>query len=96
LKNSRYQASGVFTARSPQMQAEALQRSGYSESPTYSKALIGLINAYQLSQLDNKKANHDFTKWYVLGGAIVLAATAYAFRNELKETFKRKEHEQTY
>ena len=90
LRNSRYQSHGVFSASTPQAQAEALQQAGYSESPTYSRALIGLINAYQLTQLDGKKPTHDFTGWFVLGGAIVLAATAYAFRNELKETFRGK------
>jgi flagellum-specific peptidoglycan hydrolase FlgJ len=90
LKNSRYKTYGVFTAKTPQAQAESLQKAGYSESPTYSKALIALINAYQLTQLDNKKPNHDFTTWFVLGGAIAIAATAYAFRTELKETFTKK------
>ena len=55
LKNSRYKTSGVFTAATPQAQSEALQKSGYSESPTYGKALMGLIKAYNLTALDKKK-----------------------------------------
>jgi len=90
LKNSRYKTNGVFTAKTPEAQAEALQRAAYSESPTYSKALIGLIKAYRLSDLDGKKPTDDFTRWYVLGGTFVLAATAYAFRNEIKGLFTKQ------
>lgn len=90
LKNSRYKTHGVFNAKTPEAQAEALQRAGYSESPTYSKALIGLIKAYRLTELDGKKPTDDFTKWYVLGGTFVLAATAYAFRNEIKGIFTKQ------
>jgi flagellum-specific peptidoglycan hydrolase FlgJ len=93
LKNGRYQAHGVFTASSPKAQADALQKAGYSESPTYSSALIGLINAYQLTQLDKKRASQDFTKWYVMGSVLLLAATAYAFKNELIETLTETKHE---
>ncbi len=93
IVNSRYKAYGVFAAKTPELQTEALQRAGYSESPNYSKALRGLISAYRLTELDNKKPNADFTIWYVLGSAVVLAATAYAFRHEIMETIKPKKNE---
>ncbi len=97
LVNARYKNYGVFTSKTPEQQAEALQRAGYAESPNYSKALRGLINAYQLKELDKKKPPTDFTIWYVLGSATVLAATAYAFRHELTELIKPKKqkHEST-
>lgn len=94
-QNSRYKANGVFTATSPQAQAAALQRAGYAESPTYSRALVGLINAYGLTQLDKGKPAHDFTKWIVLGSAIALAATAYAFKDEIRTTLIGEKHEGT-
>lgn len=90
LQNSRYKKNGVFAAKNPVDQAEALQRSGYSESPTYSKALIGLIKAYKLTDLDNAKPTDDFTTWYVLGSVFVLAATAYAFRGKIKDSLTHK------
>ncbi len=90
IVNSRYKAFGVFTSKTPEMQAEALQRAGYSESPNYSKALRGLMKAYQLTELDKKKPQDDFTIWYVLGSAIVLTATAFAFKNQIKKTIKLK------
>jgi len=90
LANARYKANGVFTSKTPEMQTEALQRAGYSESPNYSKALRGLISAYGLKELDKKQAHDDFTIWYVLGSAVVLTATAFAFKKEIKEILKLK------
>lgn len=83
LKNSRYKTSGVFTAKTPQAQTEALQRSGYSESPTYGKALVGLINAYKLYELDGKKAANDsYLGWWITGGLVVVAA--YCYKDKIK------------
>lgn len=91
LHNSRYKTNGVFTARTPQEQAEALQRAGYSESPRYSKALIALIKAYNLEQLDGKKvsgsnvmtANKSNTPNYLLiGGTILLTVGAAVYFNK--------------
>ncbi|MBA2611307.1 MAG: glucosaminidase domain-containing protein [Bacteroidetes bacterium] len=90
MVNTRYKANGVFAAKTPEQQAEALQRAGYSESPNYSKVLRGLISTYHLKELDNKKPSDDFTMWYVLGSTVVLAATAFAFRNQIKELIKPK------
>lgn len=56
LKNSRYTANGVFTAQTPEQQAYALAKAGYSEKPypQYAEALISLINAYNLKSLDTQ------------------------------------------
>ena len=93
LKNQRYTKHGVFSAKNPGQQAEALQRAGYSESPRYSKALISLIKAYKLTDLDKASGggSENFTPWYVAGGLIVLASTAYAFRKQIKEQFETKQ-----
>ena len=93
LLNSRYKNNGVFVAKTVEQQIMALQRAGYSESPTYGKALMGLINAYHLKELDNKKPQDDFTKWYVLGSALLLAVTAFALKNEIKQLIKTRNHE---
>lgn len=53
LNNSRYQKAGVFTAKTPEEQIQRIAKAGYSESPTYAKAIISLINAYNLKSLDN-------------------------------------------
>lgn len=95
IVNARYKNNGVFTAKTPLMQAQALQRAGYSESSNYSNALLKLMSAYQLTELDKKTPNTDFTVWYMLGSAVVLAATAYSFRKEIMEIIKPKTNERT-
>ncbi len=98
LNNSRYKKNGVFNAKTPQEQAEALQRAGYSESPTYSKALIGIIKAYNLEQLDGKKTflpatnsntkKSNTTTMVVVGvSALVLIGGAYYFREDIKNKY---------
>jgi flagellum-specific peptidoglycan hydrolase FlgJ len=87
LRNSRYKSAGVFTAKTPQAQAEALQHSGYSESPSYSKALIGLIKAYNLESLDGQKVQSS-TGYFIVGG-MLLCLGAYYFREDIKIKFQK-------
>ena len=63
LNNSRYKKAGVFTAKTPEEQIKGIAQAGYSESPTYAKAIISLINAYNLKSLDKIKPspNNDNT-----------------------------------
>lgn len=85
LKNPRYKTNGVFTAKTPQAQAQALQKSGYSESATYGSALIGLINAYHLDKLDGVTKGSSNGKYIALaGGLLLVLGTTYYFRDELK------------
>lgn len=90
LKNSRYKSNGVFTAKTPKAQTEALQRAAYSESPTYGKTLIGIINAYRLTELDGKKKTENFTPWFVAAGASILIAGIYSYREQIKDQFTSK------
>lgn len=50
--NSRYEQAGVFSAKSFQEQASALQFAGYATDSNYSKSLITLIMKYDLSKYD--------------------------------------------
>lgn len=88
LKNSRYKTSGVFTAKNPEQQVAALDRAKYSESPTYGKALLGLIKAYKLTELDGKKAKANYTGVVLVTSAALLLAGAYYFRNDIKDYLK--------
>lgn len=45
----------VFTAGTPEAQAQALQSAGYATDPGYAVKLINLINKYDLKRLDEKK-----------------------------------------
>lgn len=88
LKNSRYKTSGLFNAKNPEQQVAALDKAKYSESPTYGKALLGLIKAYKLHELDGKKAK-NYTGLFVASGVLIVLAGAYYFRNDIKQLFTK-------
>lgn len=54
-QNARYSKAGVFIAKTPGEQAEALQKAGYATDPNYAAILKRLIASLELEQLD--KAN---------------------------------------
>jgi flagellum-specific peptidoglycan hydrolase FlgJ len=62
--NSRYANAGVFSAKTPEDQAYALAKAGYSEKPypQYADALISLINTYNLKELDVAAQKKKSTK----------------------------------
>ncbi len=52
LKNKRYALAGVFTSRTAEEQADALQKAGYATDPQYAAILKKLITNLKLSGLD--------------------------------------------
>ncbi|OFY36258.1 MAG: hypothetical protein A2W91_05580 [Bacteroidetes bacterium GWF2_38_335] len=52
-ENSRYKKNGVFTAKSPEEQADALQKAGYATDPNYASTLKMLISKNKLKELDS-------------------------------------------
>ena len=50
--NPRYQKAKVFSATSPEQQIQNITKAGYGEVGKYDKAIIDLINAYHLKDLD--------------------------------------------
>lgn len=89
LENARYKTHGVFVAKTPQQQAEALQRAGYSESPTYSKALIGLIKAYKLETLDKPVNSKADTPYLAIGALTLFLAGVVYYRKEVVAHLKQ-------
>jgi flagellar rod assembly protein/muramidase FlgJ len=53
-RNPRYTRNGVFSAKSPEEQAQALQRAGYATDPNYATLLIRIINQFELKTLDQE------------------------------------------
>jgi flagellum-specific peptidoglycan hydrolase FlgJ len=51
-QNSRYANAGVFTAKTPEQQAQALQNAGYATDPNYAKVLSDVVHNYSLKTLD--------------------------------------------
>lgn len=88
-QNPRYKINGVFTAKTPQAQALALQKAKYSESPTYDKTLIGIIKAYNLEQLDKTPAG-SFKGLIIAAGITILCASVYCFREHIKSHFSQE------
>lgn len=64
LNNSRYSKAGVFTSSTPEEQITRIAKAGYAEAGKYDKAIIGLINAYHLKDLD-KSAGLNYNDNYV-------------------------------
>lgn len=66
LSNPRYKKNGVFSATSPEAQANALERAGYAEGLNYGDKLITLIRQNNLKQLDKKQKVNPFANfvWY--------------------------------
>lgn len=63
-----YREHGVFDAKTPEEQAEALQKAGYATDPNYAEKLISIIKQFNLYQYDrllsknknqNEKEGHD-------------------------------------
>lgn len=51
-RNKRYEKAGVFAAKTPGEQAEALLRAGYATDPNYAIILKSLIRKLNLEELD--------------------------------------------
>ena len=45
----------VFTAQTPEEQANALQEAGYATDPNYAGKIISIINTYNFKRFDEKK-----------------------------------------
>jgi flagellum-specific peptidoglycan hydrolase FlgJ len=53
-KNTRYTKAGVFTAKTPGDQADALKLAGYATDPNYNTILKNLISKLNLEDLDTE------------------------------------------
>ncbi|MGN7988662.1 glycoside hydrolase family 73 protein [Pedobacter sp. 22226] len=57
--NSRYAKNGVFSAKTPEDQAKALQKAGYATDPNYANLIINIIKTYNLKQYDTAEAKTE-------------------------------------
>jgi mannosyl-glycoprotein endo-beta-N-acetylglucosaminidase/stage II sporulation protein P len=84
--NSRYTKAGVFRAKTPEQQLDALAKAGYSEKPypQYAKGIEAIIKGYNLKALDGQKPKSN-APIYI--GLTVLALGAIGY-NEYKKRYK--------
>lgn len=73
-ENPRYAKYGVFTAKTPQQQTQALENAGYATSPQYNETLDSIIAKYNLQQYDRKPAMAGINLW--VGIILILIAIA--------------------
>ena len=59
IENHNYQRAGVFTAKTPEEQAERLQAAGYATDPHYANKIKALINMLHLKNLDIEATKKD-------------------------------------
>lgn len=54
INNPRYAVNGVFTAKTPEAQIQALAKAGYAESKNYAPTIISVIKSNNLKELDKE------------------------------------------
>jgi flagellum-specific peptidoglycan hydrolase FlgJ len=80
--NPRYTKAGVFTAKTPEAQAKALQAAGYATESTYANKLINIINTFNLKSLDAVVPNkfRATTRTKMIGvGIVIVALSSYIY-----------------
>jgi flagellum-specific peptidoglycan hydrolase FlgJ len=71
-ENPRYDKAGVFSAKTPQAQAEALQKAGYATDPNYASALKTMISRNMDDLMEIAKKYKDNTPVILLGIGITI------------------------
>jgi flagellum-specific peptidoglycan hydrolase FlgJ len=71
-ENPRYTKAGVFTAKTPQEQADALQRAGYATAPYYAQSLKTMISRNIDDLMEIAKKYKDNTPVILLGIGITI------------------------
>lgn len=81
-ENPRYTKAGVFTAKTPEEQAQALQTAGYGTDPNYAKKIIDTINKYNLKQYDKQAAQRAGTG--VILGIVLVLVVIFNYKKIMK------------
>jgi mannosyl-glycoprotein endo-beta-N-acetylglucosaminidase/stage II sporulation protein P len=87
IGNKRYENAGVFNAKTPEEQIDAIANAGYAEAKNYAATVKSVINSNNLKQLDEeakaqwdalkKKVKFDFTLTIMLALGIVASYVLY-------------------
>lgn len=71
-ENPRYTKAGVFKAKTPQEQADALQRAGYATAPYYAQSLKTMISRNMDDLIEIAKKYKDSTPVILLGIGVTI------------------------
>jgi hypothetical protein len=58
IKNKRYENAGVFKAKTPEEQINAIAKAGYAEASDYVPKIISIIKSNDLKKLDEEAKNY--------------------------------------
>jgi flagellum-specific peptidoglycan hydrolase FlgJ len=82
IQNKRYENNGVFKAKTPEDQIDAISKAGYAESKNYANTLKSIIKSNNLKRLDEEakltsKKKVDFVAVALISAAIVTGYVLY-------------------
>jgi flagellum-specific peptidoglycan hydrolase FlgJ len=84
IGNKRYENAGVFNAKTPEDQIDAIAKAGYAESKDYTNTIKSIINSNKLKSLDeeaklfsSKNKKIDVSNVFLTSLAIVVSYILY-------------------
>ena len=86
--NPRYEKAGVFSAKNVPEQLQALQKSGYSQSPDYASMLAKIIRDYNLESLDSEQSVKKKRKFLIIAIIIIVSIIILLLLFKYKKVIK--------
>lgn len=84
IDNKRYANAGVFDAKTPEDQIDAIAKAGYAEAKNYAPTIKSIINSNNLKSLDEearlsakKKTKFDITTTLMIAAGLIAAYVLY-------------------
>jgi len=85
IKNKRYENAGVFKAKTPEEQIDAIAKAGYAEAKDYAQKVKSVINSNNLKKLDEEAKQYkpktkkplDFRVTLLVGLGLVASYVLY-------------------
>lgn len=88
INNPRYAANGVFNAKTPEEQIQAIAKAGYAESKNYAPTIISVIKSNNLKELD-KESSVGLEKKINYKTAILISAVVVSVYVLYKKLLKK-------
>ena len=69
-ENARYRNAGVFSAKTPDEQIEAIKRAGYATAPSYAQTIKSIIKANLDTMMDVAKKYQSYAPYVLVMGLL--------------------------